>query len=94
LYVLKEFFFKNHEKKNPEANIIVSPANHTFLILDLQIEAQAFRFTHCTLRGKKKNLKKGPIQGFICFKLVMGLLVLGHLFKMASRIFVGSLEGM
>ncbi len=52
------FFFKTTKKKTPEANIIVSPANHTFLILDLQIEPQAFRFTHCILRGKKKNEKR------------------------------------
>jgi hypothetical protein len=80
---------KNHAKKNPEVNLIVSPTNHTFLILDLQIEPQAFRHTHCTLKEKKINLKKGPIQGSICFKLVLGLLVLVPLSKMASRIFVG-----
>jgi len=50
------------KKKQPKINIILSHANHTFLILDLQIETQAFKHTHRTL-GKRvfSNVKKGPI---------------------------------
>jgi hypothetical protein len=36
------------------------------------------------------NVKKGPIQGSICFKLVPRFLVLGPLFKMAPNCAKGS----
>jgi hypothetical protein len=39
-------------KKKTKANLILSHVNHTFLILNPQIEPQAFGHTHCTL-GKK-----------------------------------------
>jgi hypothetical protein len=47
-------------------------------MLDLRIEPQAFKHIHCTLRKIFfLNLKKGSVQGSICFKLVLGLLVFG-----------------
>jgi hypothetical protein len=66
---IKKLNKNNHEKrrrrkrkKQPKINLILSHANHTFLILDLQIETQAFKHTHHTL-GKRvfSNVKKGPI---------------------------------
>jgi hypothetical protein len=46
-----------------------------FVISDPWIGPQAFRHTNCTLRKNVFiNLKKGPIQGSICFKLVLRLL--------------------
>ncbi len=79
---------KNNEKK-AKVNLILSHGNHTFLISDLQIQPQAFRHTHCISRKKNVffNVKKGPIQGSICFKLVLELLVLLTLSKMALRLF-------
>jgi hypothetical protein len=38
------------KKKRLKLNLILSHVNHTFLILNLQIEPQAFRYTHYTLR--------------------------------------------
>ncbi len=53
---------KKEKEKEPKINLTLSYANHTFLILDLQIETQAFRHTYPTL-GKRvfSNVKKGPI---------------------------------
>jgi hypothetical protein len=64
---------KGRKEQIPKVNLILSHANHTFLILDPQIELQASRHIHCTL-GKNvfMNMKKGPIQDSICFKLVPG----------------------
>jgi hypothetical protein len=58
-----------------------------FLYWTLKLDPQTFRHTHCTLRKKGfLNVKKGPIQGSICFKLVPGLLVPVPLSKMALRV--------
>jgi hypothetical protein len=77
---------KNHEKKKrPKVNLIFSHVNHNFLILDLGIEPQTFRHSlekKCFFEWEERsNVKKGPMQGSICFKLVPGLLVLRPLFK-------------
>jgi hypothetical protein len=76
---------KKSKKKNPsKVNLIVSNINGTSLILDLQVGPQAFRHTQCTLRKNVFfNVKKGPIQGNICFKLVHELLVPAPLSKLA-----------
>jgi hypothetical protein len=75
---------KNHEKKKTKINLILSHVNHIFLILDPQIRPQAFRHNHCTFfLNVIFNVKKGPIQGSICFKLVPTLLVPGPLSKVA-----------
>jgi hypothetical protein len=79
--------WKNRKTKRPKINLILSHANRTFLILDPQIEPQAFRRTHCTLKNCVfLNVKKGSIQGSICFKLVPGLLVPGRLCKVAIKV--------
>jgi len=63
---------KNRKKKSKVNLILLYNESHIF-ILDPQIGPQAFRHTHCTL-GKSVffNMKKGPTQGSICFKLVQG----------------------
>jgi len=53
---------------------------HSFISLP-QIEHPTFKHIHNTLGKKKIHVKKGPIQGSICFKLVPGLLGLAPLFK-------------
>jgi hypothetical protein len=40
---------KEKKKKRSKVNLILSHVNHTFFILDLGIEPQASRHTHCTL---------------------------------------------
>jgi hypothetical protein len=82
---------KNHEKnmkkkKKPKVSLIPSHINHTFFILDPQIGPQTFKHSHSTI-GKNgfSNVKKGPIQGSIWFKLVPELLFLGPLFKVALK---------
>jgi hypothetical protein len=86
---LKRPWKKEEEKNIPKVNLILLHANHTFLILDPWIEPQAFKHTHCTLRTKVFfNVKEGPIQGSICFKLVLGLLVHGPLFKVVALIYI------
>jgi hypothetical protein len=49
--VNKKTMEKKKKKKNkqPKINLILSHVNHTFLILDSQVETRAFRHTHCTL---------------------------------------------
>jgi hypothetical protein len=70
-------------------NLILSHVNHTFFILDPRIGPQAFRHTHCTLEiFYFFNVKKGSIQGSICFKVVPGLLILGPLSKVAPNHFL------
>ncbi len=72
------------KKQKPKINLIFLYANQTFFVLDPQIEPQAFRHTHCTLKKNVfLNVKNGPIQGSICFKLVPELLVPGFLSKVA-----------
>ncbi len=75
-------------EKRPNVHLILSHVNHTFLILNPPIGPQAFRHTRCTLRFFIFfwNVKKGPIQHSICFKLVLGLLVLGSLSKVALKV--------
>jgi len=51
--------------------LILSHVNHTFFISVPQIEPPTFRHIHCTLGKSFFNLKKGPIQSSICFKLVL-----------------------
>jgi hypothetical protein len=51
----KKLKLKNHEKKKkkkerPKVKLIHSHINHTFLILNAQIEPQAFKHSHCTIR--------------------------------------------
>jgi hypothetical protein len=79
------FFLKTMQKRRrflkSKVNLILSHVNHTFFILNSQIGPQAFRQSHYTLRKKKINVKKGPTQGSICFKLVPRLLVPGPLSK-------------
>jgi hypothetical protein len=79
--------------KRPKNNLILSPFNHTFFILDPWIEPQVFRHTHPTL-GKSVflNMKKSPIQDSICFKLVPRLLVLWHLSKVTRSKFDAKLS--
>jgi hypothetical protein len=74
---------KNHEKKKQKVNLILSHVKHTFLILDFGIGPYAFKHIHTLGQNVFFNLKKGPIQGSIDFKLVPRFLVLGSLFKMA-----------
>jgi hypothetical protein len=73
---------ERRRKKKSKVSLILLHVNHTFFILDLWIEPQAFRHIHNTL-GKFGflNVKKGPIQGSICFKLVPELLIPRPLFK-------------
>jgi hypothetical protein len=67
---------KEKKKRRPKVNLILSHVNHAFLILNLQIGPKAFKHTCCTIEKKRIfNVKKGPIQSSICFKLVLGLLV-------------------
>ncbi len=79
---------KRKKKKRPNVNILLSHVNHTFFILDLPIEHHTFKLTNCTLENKNKNcdVKKGPIQGSIYFKLVHMFLVLGPLSKVALKV--------
>jgi hypothetical protein len=57
-----------------------------FLILDFEIGPQIFKHNNCTLhKNVFLNVKKSPIQGSICFKLVPKLLVLQSLFKMTLK---------
>jgi len=42
--------FKKLWKKKPKINLIPSHVNHTFFILNLQIEPQGFKHIHCTSR--------------------------------------------
>ncbi len=72
---------KRKKEKKPKVNLVLSHVNHIFLILDPQIGHQVFKHTHCILKEKLFffNVKKSPIQGSICFKLVPGLLVPGGL---------------
>jgi len=64
---------KNHKKERRKEirahiNLILSHVNHTFSILDFRIEAQVLRHIHCTFKKNVFfNVKKGPIQGLICF---------------------------
>jgi len=70
------------KEKRSNMNSILSYVKHTFFILDNWIEPQAFKHTHCTFeKNVSFNVKKGPIQGSICFKLVPELLVPGPLSK-------------
>jgi hypothetical protein len=76
---------KNHgkkkDKKKSKLNLIFLHVNHICLILDFQIGPQTFRHAHCTLGGNVfKKVKKVPIQGSICFKFVLGILILEPLF--------------
>jgi hypothetical protein len=74
------------KKEEEEINLTLSHVNQTFLILDPQIGPQAFRHTPCAIRKNVLfNVKKGPIQGSIWFKLVPRLLVPGPLSKVALR---------
>jgi hypothetical protein len=75
---------EKNKKIKSKVNLILSYNETHIFILDPQIGPQAFRHTHCTL-GKSVffNMKKGPTQGSICFKLVPGLLVPGPLSKVA-----------
>ncbi len=75
---------RKKNKKKSKVDLILSYNQSHIFILDPQIGPQAFRHTHCTL-GKSVffNMRKGPIQGSICFKLVPGLLVPGPLSKVA-----------
>jgi len=62
--------------KRPNVNLILSHVNHTFLVLDLRIGAQVFRQNSLYLeKNVFLNMKKGAIQGSICFKLILKLLV-------------------
>jgi hypothetical protein len=80
---LKKIMQKRRRRlKKSKVNLILSYVNHTFFILNSQIGPQAFRHSHYTLRiFFLKIVKKGPIQGSICFKLVPRLLVPGPLSK-------------
>jgi hypothetical protein len=42
---------ENKRPKKPKLNLILLHVNHIFLILDSQIEPQAFRHARCTLGG-------------------------------------------
>jgi hypothetical protein len=71
-------------KKKSKVSLILLNVNHTFFILDLWNGPQAFRHIHNTLRKTCfLYVKKGRIQGSICFKLVPKLLVPRPLFKVA-----------
>jgi hypothetical protein len=57
---------------------------NAFFILDTRIGPQAFSHNRCTIRQNVFfNVKNGPIQDSILFKLVLGLLVLVPLSKVA-----------
>jgi hypothetical protein len=75
--------WKKRKKENKsKINSILSYVNYAFFILNNLIEHQAFRHTHCTIeKNVSFNVKKGPIQGSICFKLVPELPVPGPLSK-------------
>jgi hypothetical protein len=64
---------KTLNEKKTKKNLILSHVNQTFSIFEPSNWTQAFRHTHCSL-GKNVFLKvkKLPIQGSICFKLVPG----------------------
>jgi len=50
---------------------------------------QALKHTHLTFnKNVFLNVKKGSIQGSICFKLVLGLLGLGPLSKVTQHVWV------
>lgn len=68
---------KKKGKKKPKINPILSHVNDTFSILNLRIGPQGFEHTHHTLKILLIfNMKKGPIQASICFKLIPELLIL------------------
>jgi hypothetical protein len=73
LKIKKNYERRKKNEKIPKVNLILSHVNHTFLISDLGIGPHAFRHTHCIL-GKSifLNVKKGPIQISISFKLLPG----------------------
>jgi hypothetical protein len=75
---------KRREKK-PNVNLIFSHVNHTFFILDHWIGPKPFRHSLYLRKIGFFNLKKGPIQGSICFKLIPGLLVPVPLSKVILR---------
>jgi hypothetical protein len=80
------------KRKRPKAKLILSHVNHTFFILDPWIGPQAFKHTHCTIGNNVSlNVEESLIQCSIWFKLVLGLLVFGSLFKVALRIHLSSL---
>jgi hypothetical protein len=68
------------KKERQKVNLIFSHVNHVFLILDPWIGPQTFIHTNCT-PYKNDGVKKGPIQGPMCFKLMHGLSVLESLSK-------------
>ncbi len=76
---------KGRREKRPKVNLILSHVNHTFLKLDLQIGPHTFRHIDYTLGFFFYNVNKGPIQALICFKLVLGFLVLRPLSKVALK---------
>jgi hypothetical protein len=84
LYVKKnqKINFEKEKIYMSKVNLILSHANHTFFILDLQIEPQAFKHIHCVIRKcvflmwKKVQLK---------IQFVSRLLVLRPLSKVALR---------
>jgi hypothetical protein len=54
------------KREKTKSYLIFSHVNHTFFILNLWIEPQAFRHTHCTIKKSVfKNVNMGPIQGSI-----------------------------
>jgi hypothetical protein len=70
---------KKRKEERPKVNLIFSHVNYTFCYWTPSLK------TH-SLYLKKfffLNVKKDPIQGSICFKLVPGLLVPGPLSKVA-----------
>jgi hypothetical protein len=67
--IFKKIILKINKSK---VNLILSHINNAFFILDTQIGPQTFRHTYCTLRKKVfLNVKKGSIQGSICFKTLV-----------------------
>jgi len=75
------------KRKKRKVDLILSHVKHTFLILYFQIGPQVFKQTHCHCTVEKMFFKceKNRIQGSICFKLVLGLLVLRPLSKVALQ---------